>query len=167
MRIRAATLADARAIAEVHVTTWQEAYAHVFPREFLAGLSIERREEMWASAAATAPDDLLVAEENGRVVGFASVGVAHDTDGAGELYAIYVEPPHWGTGAGAALMDAAVERLRAAGFDHAILWVLDDNPRARRFYERHGWNLDGRRRERIGDVDVDEVRYRLADLRPV
>ena len=167
MRVRTATPADARAIAEVHVRTWQHAYAHVFPADFLEALSVDRRADWWTRAATTSPEDLFVAEEDGRIVGFASVGRSEDEEEAGELYAIYVEPPHWGTGAGAALMDAAVERLRAAGFDHAILWVLDDNPRARRFYERHGWSVDGRRRERIGDVDVDEVRYRLADLRPV
>ena len=167
MHVRAATPADARAIAAVHVGTWQEAYAHVFPAEFLDALSIDRRAEMWTRAATTAPEDLLVATDDGRIIGFVCVGPSEDEEGAGELYAIYVERSHWGTGAGAALMDAAVERLRAGGFAEAILWVLDDNPRARRFYERHGWRVDGRRRERIGEIEVDEVRYRLVDLRPV
>ena len=168
MRVRRATPNDARAIAEVHVRTWQHAYAHVFPREFLDELSVDRRAEFWSESAAAAPEDLLVAEADERIVGFAAVGRAEDeSDDVGQLYAIYVEPGYWGTGAGAALMDAAVTRLEAAGFAAAILWVLEDNPRARRFYERHGWTVDGSRRERIGDVEVDEVRYRLADLRPV
>ena len=168
MRVRSATPADARAIAEVHVGTWRHAYAHVFPADFLAALSVDRREEFWSHSAATTPEDLFVAEEDGRIVGFAAVGRAEDeAEEVGQLHAIYVDSAYWGTGAGAALMDAAVQRLRTTGFEHAILWVLEDNPRARRFYERHGWTLDGRRRERIGDVEVDEVRYRLADLRPV
>ncbi len=49
----------------------------------------------------------------------------------------------WGTGAGRLLMSAFVERLRESGFEDATLWVLDDNPRARRFYEAAGWTLDG------------------------
>ncbi len=59
-------------------------------------------------------------------------------------------------------MEHVETRLLAEGFDTAVLWVLDDNPRARRFYERHGWAASG-----IGanfddycDVQVPEVEYR-------
>jgi hypothetical protein len=38
--------------------------------------------------------------------------------------------------------------------------VLDDNPRARRFYELAGWSVDGTAREiRIFGFDISEVRY--------
>ena len=56
---------------------------------------------------------------------------------------------------------AAAERALAARFDAALLWVLEDNPRARGFYERAGWAPDGVRKaeERFG-VRAAEVRYR-------
>ena len=59
-------------------------------------------------------------------------------------------------------MAAALAALRAGGFVSASLWVLEDNPRARRFYEREGWTLDGERREEefLG-APVTEVRYRI------
>ena len=72
------------------------------------------------------------------IVGFASVGPSRDERGIGELYAIYVEPDQWSTGAGRALIERAEERLRHA-YGEATLWVLEDNPRARAFYERGGW----------------------------
>ncbi|MBV9093965.1 MAG: hypothetical protein JO132_08830 [Streptosporangiaceae bacterium] len=58
-------------------------------------------------------------------------------------------------------MAAALERLAAAGFEQAILWVLDSNVRARRFYEAGGWSTDGA----VKDDDsrgfrMTEVRYR-------
>ena len=82
---------------------------------------------------------------------------------AGELYAIYVLPQAWGSGAGAALMREAVAGLREAFDGDAVLWVLEDNPRARRFYEREGWRLDGgRKRDTFLGVEVGEVRYRLS-----
>ena len=164
MNLRPATPADAREIAEVHVRTWQAAYAHIFPAEFLAELSVERRAQTWAWHATQTPEDLVVAEDAGKIVGFVSVGATEGEKRVGELYAIYVDPSYWGSGAGPALMEAAVVRLRAAGFEEAILWVLADNPRARAFYERHGWRVDGERREEIGGVDVLEVRYRLSGL---
>ena len=93
---------------------------------------------------------------------FRSVGPSRDPDADAELYAIYALPEAWGTGAGTALMRAGLDLMREAGYAEAILWVLEDNPRARRFYEREGWRFD----EAFKDDDVlgrrvTEVRYRL------
>ena len=89
-----------------------------------------------------------------------STGASRDEDEIGELYAIYVDPDAWSTGAGRALMASAEKRL-AAEWDAALLWVLEENPRARVFYERAGWAPDGVRKaeERFG-VRAPEVRYR-------
>jgi GNAT superfamily N-acetyltransferase len=95
------------------------------------------------------------------VVGFVSVGASRDADASGELFAIYVEPDHWGTGVGGDLLAAGEQRLRELGHTDAILWVLEDNPRARRFYERAGWSRDGARRPiTFLGVEVPEARYR-------
>ncbi len=130
--VRPATVADARRIAEVHVRTWQAAYRHVFPADFLDSLSIDNRERGWKEELTESPGNIHVAEIDGRVVGFAAVGPARGETGLGELYAIYVEPAHWGTGVGHTLLVTAQERLAELGFDEAMLWVLADNPRARR-----------------------------------
>jgi ribosomal protein S18 acetylase RimI-like enzyme len=94
------------------------------------------------------------------VIGFVSVGASRDDDAAGELFAIYVHPNHWDTGAGRALMQAGEAELASQGHHHVVLWVLDDNPRARRFYELAGWNADGAARviEMFG-MSISEVRY--------
>lgn len=146
----------------MHVRTWQGAYGHVFPSHRLASISLERRAEFWRSALPGA-EAAFVAEVDGEVVGFASVGPSNDEDGdgIGELYAIYVEPAHWDAGVGRELAATADERLRELGFREATLWVLDDNPRARRFYEGGGWRVDGATRTgtHLG-VETAEVRYR-------
>jgi ribosomal protein S18 acetylase RimI-like enzyme len=66
---------------------------------------------------------------------------------------------------GRALMRETLARLRAHGFEEAVLWVLEDNSRTRRFYELAGWRADGdvKIEEWLGLV-VREVRYRI-DLR--
>ena len=145
--------------------TWQAAYEHAFGAERLAAIDLRAREERWRQRLAE-PEDrrgiVLVAEEEGSVVGFASCGESRDTAGEAELYAIYVLPETWGSGAGPALMAAAVAALRTSGFATASLWVLEDNPRARRFYEREGWARDGgRREEEFLDTTVTEVSYRI------
>ena len=102
----------------------------------------------------------IVAEVDGKVVGFVSVGASRSDDAEGELYAIYVHPDHWGTGVGRELMQAGEAELRRLGHRRVILWVLDDNPRARRFYELAGWTADGRSQDlEIFGFHISEVRY--------
>ncbi len=167
MNVRDAVPADAAAIADVHIRTWQEAYAHVFPAERLAALDGRRieREQSWRDTieARVPRRHVLVSEDAERVGGLASVGSADEDETLGELYAIYVLPEEWGRGSGPALMAEALERLRGEGFAEAVLWVLDDNPRARAFYEREGWALDGAARDgtHLG-TGTREVRYRIA-----
>lgn len=142
--------------------TWQGAYGHVFPAEELAGISLDERARSWRSMLERSSRTHVI-EVGGEVGGFASAGPSRDEDcaGIGELYAIYVDPDHWDSGAGRELAVWADDLLRAEGFTEATLWVLDDNPRARRFYEAGGWRLDGA--TRVGThlgVETHEVRYR-------
>ncbi len=160
--IRPATPEDAEGIARVHVRGWQRAYAHVFPADELAALSVEQRTQRWRSMLGRS-HGTHVAESEGTVIGFVNAGPSHDDDGdgIGELHGIYVDPDHWDTGAGRELAATADDVLRAGGFTEATLWVLDDNPRARRFYEAGGWRPDGT--TRIGNhlgVETHELRYR-------
>jgi len=153
--IRPGTPDDAEGVARVQVETWQAAYANALPSEQLQALSVEdavRRHRTGPPA--------LVAERGEEILGFVDVGSSRDPGTDGELFAIYVHPEHWGTGVGRALIEAGEAELRKLGHEDAILWVLDDNPRARRFYELAGWSLDGAARDiHIFGFDVSEVRY--------
>jgi len=158
--VRAATPDDARAIAEVHVRTWQEAYRHAFPAEVLETLDVDERELLWTDLLGR-PEPAWVAEDGGRVVGFANAGPSRTEEDVAELYAIYVLPEAWGGGAGRQLMAAVISWFLTEEYTTAMLWVLEDNPRARRFYEREGWRHDGGRTETMRGVDVEEALYRL------
>jgi GNAT superfamily N-acetyltransferase len=150
------------------VRSWQVAYRGQLPDELLDNLSVEQRTRWWGEGwwgQETTRRRLLVAEADGEILGFAAVGPSRDesdTDGTGELYAIYADPDVWGQSIGRLLMERAVEELRSAGFVEATLWVLDTNERARRFYKIAGWQTDdARRTERLREgVDAVEVRYR-------
>lgn len=148
------------AIETIRVQGWRTAYRHVYPAEELDALPVDP--ERWRSRLHVPPPGwtTVVCEDEGRVVGFASAGPSRDEDEIGELYAIYVDPGAWSAGAGRALLAEAEQQL-AADYDAALLWVLEDNPRARGFYERAGWAPDGVRKaeQRLG-VRAPEVRYR-------
>jgi GNAT superfamily N-acetyltransferase len=162
MEVRTATEADADAIEGIRVRAWRVAYRHVFPPAELDAMPIDAAR--WRDRIADPPNGwtTLVADRDGEVIGFTALGPSRDGAPVGELYAIYVDPEAWSTGAGRALIQST-EELLAASFDEAILWVLEENPRARRFYELFGWTHDGGRQlfERYG-VRAPEVRYRKA-----
>jgi ribosomal protein S18 acetylase RimI-like enzyme len=165
--VRDATVADAAAIAHVQERGWQAAYRHVFPPDELdRGGFIDAAR--WRRRLASPPPGWVTIVAGEPVVGFSSIGPSRDERGVGELYAIYVDPAAWSTGAGRALIVAAEERL-AGEYAEATLWVLEDNPRARRFYELAGWAPDGaRKQDEKGwfGVRAPEVRYRKRLARP-
>ena len=163
-RVRQATAADGAAIGRVQVETWRAAYGALLPQEVVEAFDADARGRMWAQGLERVPrpgSATFVAEDGGDVFGFASVGRWRDDAGdAGELYALYVHPSRWGTGAGRALLEQAEQSLRDSGFAEARLWVLDGNERAIRFYGRAGWSHDGvRKAEDFQGAPVTELRF--------
>ena len=161
MQVRPGTGEDAVAVETIRVNGWRAAYRHVLPADELDAMQIDH--DRWRSRLETPPpgwSTFVVERHGGAVVGFASVGPSRDEHGIGELYAIYVEPKHWSEGAGRALIERAEEQL-ASEYREATLWVLEENPRARAFYERAGWSVDGARKaEPRWGVRAPEMRYR-------
>ncbi len=166
VRVREAEPRDAEAIAGIHVRSWQVAYRGLLSDGYLDSLSVPDRLEMHRQML-EAPGERRswVAEEDGRVVGFAVTGPSQDADAderTGELYAVYLEPDRFGAGIGKLLCDHALADLRERRFRTATLWVLGSNVRARRFYEREGWAADGLTTSERVDCEMrPTVRYRL------
>ncbi|ABR90784.1 Uncharacterized conserved protein [Janthinobacterium sp. Marseille] len=159
--IRRANIADAEAIATIHVRSWQTAYAEIFPAEFLANLSVEKRVVAWRAQLADNPGTTFIAEENGLVTGWVSGGLSADADALGEseVQAIYVLPEYWDKGVGGELMQAIEQALPPS--PGTTLWVLRDNQRALRFYEKLGYTADGAQEElERGGVKRWKIRLR-------
>ena len=136
--VRRADVKDAEGIARVHVESWRETYARLVEPGELDALSVERRADRWRAMLS---DGALawVADDARGTFGFASVVADDSPDGPRPLVlaCIYVLADRHGSGAGQALLDAAL------GDAPASLFVAEDNPRAIRFYERNGFALDG------------------------
>lgn len=169
LSVRPAEPRDGLAIARINIAAWEAAYAHIFPPERLAArwTNVERAGEWWAERIGSEepPHRTVVADQERQLVGFADTGPSRDDDAnpqqTGEVNLIYVLPEQWGRGIGRALMAEVLRRMRDDRFRDATLWVLDDNPVGRRFYEAGGWRLDGVIKEgEFLETRVQEVRYR-------
>ncbi len=170
IEIRTATKADADGITDVQVASWRAGYAHVFPESVLYADDFESSRRTFWNLWRFAPGHRIAVavdtEDDDRVVGFASYGPererARGFTGRGEVWAFYLDPHLWGSGVADDLMTHTETRLTAEGFDEAVLWVLEDNPRARRFYERFGWLASGITADfdDYCDVKVPEIEYR-------
>ena len=168
--IRRAQPSDARGLAIVHVRAWQAAYRGLVPDAVLDGVSVAAREERWR-ALLSGGSRTLVACDSGTVAGLCSV-IAPARDprlpaDAAEIAAIYVDPDRWRAGLGRALLRTALGELRDEGFATAVLWLLEGNDRALRFYEACGFVPDGATKiEPVGSVEraegLPQIRLRRA-----
>jgi ribosomal protein S18 acetylase RimI-like enzyme len=138
VEIRDAGVDDVRGIQNVIRTTWDHTYRESIPegvrKEFVSQAystdSLRHRMEA---------DVFLVALHNGSVVGFADFRSRSSTEA--ELAAIYVLPEMQGRGIGARLLQAGIGRFPL--YKSLVLQVEQDNSRARRFYEAHGFRHKG------------------------
>jgi len=166
--VRRADASDAAAIAAVRTRTWQVGYRGIIPDNVLENMDTEgwaRRAEVWLQNR-DGPGRDWVADEAGSIVGWASRFLPGRDEDLGptvaELAAIYVRPSHWGRGLGRALLEVVEADLRDFGATELSLWVVEENVRARRFYERQGFVPDGTRADsRVSpDQPVFSIRYR-------
>ena len=136
-----------------HEAGWDAALAPIVGKTLGELAPLAARVERARATLADPPEDACawVAEREGVIVGMAIASGA-------ELRDLYVVPAAWGTGVGVELMRVALDWIAVRGAQEALLWVGEDNLRARRVYEREGWAADGgTRTSPLGPV---ELRYR-------
>lgn len=177
--VRDALPADAAALAEAHLQGWRVGYRGVVPDsyldspEFAAQRHATWRAWNWNQHGRSA---CFAVEVDGRVMGFGLCGPARaepacdqgegtaEAEGRGEVYAFYLHPDAWGSGAATPLMARCTDWLRDQGYPSALLWVLRDNPRARAFYEKAGWQPTGTEGVFDGPQTASSLPYSIAEV---
>lgn len=160
--VRRAAAADVEALAEVHLRSALTAYVDIFPAE-APRPTAEALAAHWRQAIDDPASEVFAGALDDVIIG-GVIATTATRPGVGNLRHLYIEPPHWGTGAGRALHGAVVAWCVDAGLASLHLWVLEANDRARAVYERWGWSPS------IGDqhinegAEVAEVRYVLDRL---
>jgi len=169
MLIRPAQISDAASIARVHVDSWRTTYPGIVPDSYLAGLSYEQRSSVWqrilSEAGVSEPNHVAV-DDDGAVVGFAGGGQERsgDPDYAGELYVLHMLEDSQRRGVGRRLVTSVASDLTRNGMRSMLVWVLEQNRPARRFYEALGGLAVREQDISIDKVTLAEVGYGWTDI---
>ena len=150
---------DLWAIADIFTRSWKAAYVGIVPQDVLDGLSTDER---YARFMANGLYPSVVLVDGAKYMGIATVHAARDQEyaGWGEVVAVYMQPEYFGRGLGERILRGAERLLTEMGHDDIYLWALKDNARARRFYEKMGYELSGDEKViEIGGCELREVRY--------
>ncbi len=166
-QFRRALPCDGPGLAKVQVRSWQAAYRGRIANTYLQGLSVEQKAKDWEKTfQSNAAYTLLAQEKDGQtIVGFVTLGSCREGDasqgGLLELWAIYIDPDHWRMGLGKKLTRLAMEECRRRKVGRLILWVLESNSEAQKFYQDLGFQRDGGVKvdDRIEDCPLVEWRY--------
>lgn len=145
MIIRSATQADVPALGRLGALLVKTHY-NFDTRRFLS--PSPRTEQGYGSFLGSQIRDkdavVLVAEENGEVVGYSyGSNEGHDwmslRGPAGELHDIVVDPAHRGKGVGEQLLNEIVKALEEKGAPRVVLSTAFQNETAQRLFEKAGF----------------------------
>ncbi|MDO8277172.1 MAG: GNAT family N-acetyltransferase [Burkholderiaceae bacterium] len=163
--VRPAGRSDAQAIADIHSTVQKAAYKGLLPEAHFQSPTASRRLKYWQEAIEFSEPQVHVAIDEDRIVGFIGFDRSRDEGTpptTGEIWAAYVLPSHWSTGAGLALWDAAREGLLEEGCTLVTVWLPLANERAMRFFELAGFKreMSTARTVPVGEVKIEEIRLK-------
>lgn len=148
IEIRPAVVDDAAAIARLHRAVWSDTYRDLAPAEVYRVLDEDFRRLRWSDMLANPRQHqcVLLAEQEGRLVGIGAIGASSETafEGRGEIRSLYIDPTIKRQGLGRRLMRELAGQLAAMGYSGAALGVVAGNDAAIAFYRSIGGRMIGR-----------------------
>lgn len=164
-RIRYANIKDARTLGEIHSKSWKVAYKGIVQDEILKNITVEKRQAYFEKALTENWEEDAIIFKDNDAVGLICIGKCRDadkTDTCGEIWGIYLLPEYWNMGIGSELINWGINELSKRNFSKVILWVLEENINARKFYEKVGFKHDGTVKEITIGKKLVEYRYEKA-----
>jgi len=157
--------ADAETLAELGRVTFTETFGHLYTPENLAAFLENHSPERWRGELSDPAFSVRLAEEQGSAIAYAKVGPPslpfEVTGPTFELRQFYVLKPWHGRGLSQEMMAWVLAEARRRGAEQLYLSVFTDNHRARRFYERYGFEAVGTYHFMVGTHADDDIIMRL------
>lgn len=149
---------DINAIGKIYEKSWNFAYNGIIPKDYFYSVSGDK----WLPHFENKSMNSLVLIENNQFIGTSSYckSRSKEFNDFGEIVSIYLLPEHMGKGYGKLLFEATLNELVKTGYQNVFLWVLEENTRARRFYEKQKFKLSDKSNYiNIGGKNLKEVAY--------
>ncbi|MDP9422967.1 MAG: GNAT family N-acetyltransferase [Pseudomonadota bacterium] len=162
---RIANAADAVALAELGARTFTDTFGHLYQPGDLEIFLQNHSPENWGKELNDSAFEVRVAERDGALVGYVKLGPPHlpfePRGEAAELRQLYVVEEAKGQGIADELIRWVIERARDKRADHLYLSVFTENHRARRFYEKYGFEPEGTYAFMVGNHADEDIVMRL------
>lgn len=162
---RNATAADAEALAELGVRTFTHTFGHLYQPGDLEIFLQNHSTSNWEKELNDPAFEVRVAETDGQMIGYVKLGPPHlpfePRGEAAELRQLYVVEEAKGQGVAHELIRWVIDRARDLRADHLYLSVFTDNHRARRFYEKYGFEPEGTYAFMVGNHADEDIVMRL------
>lgn len=155
--IRKADTNDAKSLAYIQTESWKSAFQYILSEDdLLKYTSLEKTKAMYGRVLQNPVFRVLVEEVGGKPHCMAAWGPNRTglEEYVAELICIHSLPDKWHQGYGSKMMHRVFSDIREAGFSEVMLWVFEQNVRARKFYEKHGFRLTAQTQNNFGAVEI-------------
>ena len=154
--IRRVKIGDENSLAYVQTESWKEAFKEIVPADLLLKCTeMERATAMYKKLLEEHKGNGYILELDGKphCIAYWDATREKDMTGFAELICIHSLKDGWNKGYGSLMMKQLLDDVKKAGYSKIMLWVFDNNLRAIRFYEKHGFVASGKKQPALGAVE--------------
>lgn len=158
--IRKAIPGDEKVLAYIQTESWKAAFADILsPEELVRCTNLQKAEQMYHGVLRREGCNMAIEFVADQPHCIAAWGKNRCDwgDTVGELICVHSLQNNWAKGYGSAMMEYVLAQLQQANYKSVILWVFEDNKRARNFYEKHGFGVTEQKKLANG---IAELMYR-------
>ena len=155
--IRRVKQGDEQTLAYIQTESWKAAFRDILAEDILQkSTDIGRAAEMYRKLLAEKKGNGYILEIEGKAHCIAYWDKARDSDMAGvaEIICIHSLQGNWRKGFGSRMMDRLLRDIAAAGYSRVVLWVFEENRRARAFYEAKGFAVTDKIKPALGTTEI-------------
>ena len=155
MEIRVAGVADASAVGKVHSEAWKSAYRGVFPDRYINSDTASKRTDEFLDSIKDDKYTYYLLQESNQTAGIVKT---HAEENSLEIESFYILNEYRGKGLGSQFIDFIKNSVKP---ECIFLWCLEDNSKARHFYENNGFVMTGDSRMINRGTELKQIRYNL------
>ena len=162
--IRRAVPGDESTLAYIQTESWKAAFKNILSEEDLERCTVlDRATQMYRKLLLENKRNgyILELDGKGHLIAWWDRTREPDMPGYAEIICIHSLQDNWRKGFGSKMMDKLLHDIANVGYKRAMLWVFDENDRAKKFYEAKGFLKNGKAKTGLGVTEVMYIKDNL------